>query len=121
MSLSPDSCNQLSGLVKSGKKAFALQCLSSEPKELTFLEQHLARIYMVDMVIFFSRYYDFCALGIKHGLPPSPEINHVIFLMSTSLLPVMISCHCFPVSEEATAPLVPYLRGKKKSNQPGAP
>lgn len=27
----------------------------------------------------------------------------------------MISCHCFPVSEEATAPLVPYLRGKKKN------
>lgn len=31
----------------------------------------------------------------------------------------MISCHCFPVSEEATAPLVAYLR-KKKSNQLGA-
>lgn len=40
--------------------------------------------------------------------------NYVIFLMS-KILPAMISCHSFPVSEGAAAPLAAHFRKKVKS------
>lgn len=47
-----------------------------------------------------------------NGTLPPLETNHVIFLMSTSFVPIMISCNSFPVLEGMAVPLAMYLRGK---------
>lgn len=49
----------------------------------------------------------------ENGTLPPLETNHVIFLMSTSFVPIMISCNSFPVLEGRVVPLAMYLRGKK--------
>lgn len=78
--------------------------------------QHLARIHMAGMEILFSRYYDFFALALqKNGMPPPPETNQVIFLMSKIFLPITISCHSFPVSEGVAALLAVYSRKEIES------
>lgn len=52
----------------------------------------------------------------ENGTLPPLETNHVIFLMSTSFVPIMISCNSFPVLEGRVVPLAMYLRGKKSDH-----
>lgn len=113
-SLSPDSCHWQPGLFNRGKKPFALLYLSSKPKKLTFLRatsgQDLCGRHgnAILYILWFL-----CFGNAENGTPPPPETNHVIFLMSTSFLPIMISCNSFPVSEGIAILLA--LRLRKKS------
>lgn len=54
----------------------------------------------------------------ENGTLPPLETNHVIFLMSTSFVPIMISFNSFPVLEGMAVPLAMHLR--KKSLHLGA-
>lgn len=55
----------------------------------------------------------------ENGILPPLETNHVIFIISTSFVPVMISCNSFPVLEGMAVPLAMHLR-EKKSHHLGA-
>ena len=111
-SLSPDSSNQQSGACQEWEGGLCSSVLVIRAKGAHFPWGNIWLEF-----IWWTRKYSFLILWfLCFGITR----NYVIFLMSTSSLPVMISCHCFPVSEEATAPLVAYLR-KKKIKSAGEP